>query len=119
LRGGEWLRELIDARFDRVAAAEEFHVDQRDVRIADDALFLQVAKDRRRALSVSDFDELRLLAESFVGRGEGAEDERRAAGEKDDGEDGDRAEGGEVLAATAAVASAGYDALRFCASRYD
>src|SRR5205823_12901704 len=103
---------------DGVAAAEELHVDQRHVRIADDALRLQVAKDRRGALPVPDLDEFPRLVESFVRRGQGAEEEDREAGDEDDGEDDDRAEGGEVLAASAARFGAGrYDALPARSSR--
>jgi hypothetical protein len=79
---------------------------------------LQVAKDRGGALPVADLDELLRLAESLVGRGEGAEEEDRESGDEDDGEDDDRAEGGEVLAASAArFGASGYDALLARSSR--
>src|SRR5262249_13096385 len=104
------LRELVDAGLERVAVANELHVDQRDVRVADDSLGLQMAHAGRGAESLANLDQLRGLGVALVRRRHGAPEEISAAGGQEHGEEQHRAEGLDELAAAAASA-AGYDAL--------
>ncbi len=120
VRGRGRIAELVNTRLDGVAAAEQLHVDQRNVLVADDAFLLQMSKDRRRAEPLVNLDELRFLRETLERRGERPPEEVRAGEEKENGEEEDRADRMQVFRATGArLAARGYGVLRGCASRYD
>jgi hypothetical protein len=77
-----------------------------------------VTEDDRSAEPLPDLDELALLVEALVGRGECPPEEIAPADEQNEGEDDDRAERTQVLAASAVrVVATCYGVLRFRASR--
>jgi hypothetical protein len=113
-------REFVDARFDRLAVADDLDVDERHVFVADDSGVAQMAQDQRRALSLAHlhvFDRLRV---AFVRSRQRAPEEISAAGGQQRREEHDGEKRLEVLAAAAGAPRHGprYGCLR-CASRYD
>ena len=99
--------------------AKDLDVDERKIRIAQNARLVQMPEDDRRSLSLANFQVFERLRKSFVGRSDGAPEEIAAAGGQNDREDEDREQRLQIFAAADAPgATAGYDRLR-CSSRYD
>ena len=98
--------------------ASHFHVDQRDVFVTNDPLGLETLENGRGAKAVMDFDIFERLAVILVRRAHGPQKEPAAGDGQDDGEDADRHQRVQQLAAApAGLRAPGYDALPARSSR--